>query len=67
MRHNLLSLADTLTASRAAGVVVSCKIPILATRVRFPGGAGYDMYFFPSQPPKPPRDLIKKKKDSQTR
>ena len=22
-----------------AGVVVSCKIPILATRVRFPGGA----------------------------
>ena len=24
---------------RAAGVVVSCKIPILATRVRFPGGA----------------------------
>ena len=24
----------------AAGVVVSCKIPILATRVRFPGGAG---------------------------
>lgn len=23
----------------AAGVVVSCKIPILATRVRFPGGA----------------------------
>ena len=24
-----------------AGVVVSCKIPILATRVRFPGGAHY--------------------------
>ena len=24
-----------------AGVVVSCKIPILATRVRFPGGATY--------------------------
>ena len=24
---------------RAAGVVVSCKIPILATRVRFPGDA----------------------------
>ena len=23
----------------AAGVVVSCKIPILVTRVRFPGGA----------------------------
>ena len=23
----------------AAGVVVSCKIPILASRVRFPGGA----------------------------
>ena len=27
----------------AAGVVVSCKIPILATRVRFPGGA--DIYY----------------------
>ena len=26
-------------AKGAAGVVVSCKIPILATRVRFPGGA----------------------------
>ena len=25
----------------AAGVVVSCKIPILATRVRFPGGANF--------------------------
>ena len=25
----------------AAGVVVSCKIPILATRVRFPGGAKF--------------------------
>lgn len=24
-----------------AGVVVSCKIPILATRVRFPGGANF--------------------------
>ena len=28
----------------AAGVVVSCKIPILATRVRFPGGASF---FYP--------------------
>ena len=28
----------------AAGVVVSCKIPILATRVRFPGGAN-DFFF----------------------
>ena len=28
----------TLTVS-TAGVVVSCKIPILATRVRFPGSA----------------------------
>ena len=28
----------------AAGVVVSCKIPILATRVRFPGDAHL---FFP--------------------
>jgi hypothetical protein len=27
----------------AAGVVVSCKIPILATRVRFPGGAAGDI------------------------
>ena len=26
---------------RAAGVMVSCKIPILATRVRFPGGANF--------------------------
>jgi hypothetical protein len=25
------------------GVVVSCKIPILATRVRFPGGASGDI------------------------
>ena len=29
----------------AAGVVVSCKIPILATRVRFPGGA-FSFYVF---------------------
>ena len=28
-----------------AGVVVSCKIPILATRVRFPGGA-FSFYVF---------------------
>ena len=27
----------------AAGVVVSCKIPILATRVRFPGGASFEI------------------------
>lgn len=26
---------------RTAGVMVSCKIPILATRVRFPGGATF--------------------------
>ena len=30
----------------AAGVVVSCKIPILATRVRFPGGAKTYIAFF---------------------
>ena len=30
---------ELLYKQRAAGVVVSCKIPILATRVRFPGGA----------------------------
>ena len=29
----------------AAGVVVSCKIPILATRVRFPGDAGFKFLF----------------------
>ena len=29
----------------AAGVVVSCKIPILVTRVRFPGGA-FALYSF---------------------
>ena len=29
----------TQIITSAAGVVVSCKIPILATRVRFPGGA----------------------------
>lgn len=29
----------------AAGVVVSCKIPILATRVRFPGGAAVILLF----------------------
>ena len=28
----------------AAGVVVSCKIPILATRVRFPGGAFFSLF-----------------------
>ncbi len=27
------------SSARAAGVVVSCEIAILATRVRFPGGA----------------------------
>ncbi len=27
--------------ARAAGVVVSCEIAILATRVRFPGGAHF--------------------------
>ena len=27
-----------------AGVVVSCKIPILATRVRFPGGASFEIF-----------------------
>ena len=32
----------------AAGVVVSCKIPILATRVRFPGDA---ILFFPNNLP----------------
>ena len=26
---------------RTAGVVVSCKIPILATQVQFPGGTGH--------------------------
>ena len=30
---------------RTAGVVVSCKIPILATRVRFPGDAIYFLKF----------------------
>ena len=29
-----------------AGVVVSCKIPILATRVRFPGGAIFFLLWF---------------------
>ena len=29
------------TLNRVAGVVVSCKIPILATRVRFPGDATF--------------------------
>lgn len=28
-----------------AGVVVSCKIPILATRVRFPGSAHFCIFF----------------------
>ncbi len=47
-------LAPLLTS--AAGVMVSCKIPILVTRVRFPGGAIlilnfdvviYDFFLFP--------------------
>ena len=38
-KEKVLSLGQFLTTYCAAGVVVSCKIPILATRVRFPGGA----------------------------
>ncbi len=34
---------NTFGCNSAAGVVVSCKIPILATRVRFPGGAAGDI------------------------
>ena len=34
-------------SNSAAGVVVSCKIPILATRVRFPGGARSAFLFPP--------------------
>ena len=33
-------------SSSAAGVVVSCKIPILATRVRFPAGAQRAAIYF---------------------
>ena len=37
---HFINIWDKMTyICRAAGVVVSCKIPILATRVRFPGGA----------------------------
>ena len=35
----LNALATTIAEASAASVMVSCKIPILATRVRFPGGA----------------------------
>ena len=38
--HTWLAHGDSTQMSRCvAGVVVSCKIPILATRVRFPGDA----------------------------
>ena len=40
-----ISQIFTLECQSVAGVVVSCKIPILATRVRFPGDANL---FFPS-------------------
>ena len=45
MVAELLSLVSELCIDRdgVAGVVVSCKIPILATRVRFPGDATYFM------------------------
>ena len=33
------SSISTVECQSVAGVVVSCKIPILVTRVRFPGGA----------------------------
>ena len=36
-----LLLVITVLASSTAGVVVSCKIPNLVSRVRFPGGARY--------------------------
>ena len=40
-----------LLTSSAASVVVSCKIPILATRVRFPGGAfSFSIFLFPHFP-----------------
>ena len=37
-KDNWIDVSRNLPVS-TAGVVVSCKIPILATRVRFPGGA----------------------------
>ena len=43
--HNFLHLIwNFISIIGAAGVVVSCKIPILATRVRFPGGAVLNFY-----------------------
>ncbi len=38
-RFEYIASLITFKIQGAAGVVVSCKIPILATRVRFPGGA----------------------------
>ena len=35
-----------MSLSGTASVVVSCKIPILATRVRFPGSALFFVVFF---------------------
>ena len=40
------SINFTRLRSSAASVVVSCKIPILATRVRFPGGAHFIVISF---------------------
>ena len=74
MRHNLLSLWEKPLSNSAAGVVVSCKIPILATRVRFPGGAGFSfsgVFFPPSQKmdsdPKKINEEEKEKKKKKTR
>ena len=36
---NLVDTYDSYEIIGTAGVVVSCKIPILTTRVRFPGSA----------------------------
>ena len=43
-----LSHSKMVPTVSAAGVVVSCKIPILASRVRFPGGAWLCLPLFPS-------------------
>ena len=42
--HEMKIVRFSAAWKSAAGVVVSCKIPILATRVRFPGDAHL---FFP--------------------
>ena len=40
--YNIIYYLFIMTFNGATGVVVLCKIPILVSRVRFPGGALFE-------------------------